>query len=98
MYIFRIETQNKEVVGLLKEIYFDNQYNGTSVEDFITDYVFELHFLTEKNAKVFQDVYKEKLKDYDDTDVFYFWQDDEETEVKGINYYDEYGLKESDFI
>lgn len=82
MYILSINT---DAPHLIDESQIDSINNGT----------IEMHFLTEKNAKSFGELYKKVLKDTD-SEIWHFWRDEEEEESIE-NTYTENGVKQSYF-
>ena len=81
---------------MLEKLNFD--YKTTEEVENGFDYTYILEFLNEDNAKKFVKYYETLLEDFEDTEVHYYWEEeDEEIENKG-NLYSYYGMKESDFI
>lgn len=88
MYILRIETENSEVVNLLNAINFDRKENNT----------FDLQFLNEESAETFKKHYDKMLNDFDDTDIYIFWEEENDDIDNYIgNIYTENGVNEKDF-
>lgn len=88
MYILRIETENSEVVNLLKAIHFDRKENNT----------FDLQFLNEESAETFKKHYDKMLNYFDDTDIYIFWEEENDDIDNYIgNIYTENGVNEKDF-
>lgn len=93
MYTLAILTQSDEVMDILDKHNFDNVF----FSDDDDAWKYEMNFYDELNLVEKESVFKYLLDDYDDTIVWSYEQEEEIEEPFAINYYDEYGLKESDF-
>lgn len=93
MYTLAILTQSDEVMDILDKHNFDNVY----FSDDDDAWKYEIIFYDELNLVEKESVFKYLLDDYDDTIVWSYEQEEETDDPFSINYYDEYGLKESDF-